>query len=125
VTGPGTARALALALAGLRGLSGWEPVDALVERVVEALRGGDGLAPADAARLHRWSSTWARTRPEVRRFYRAALDAEATGIVAAGLWSLLDGRPADRSLRPRLARLHLDLLGEEAGIDLTARPRAT
>lgn len=131
--GPGVARALALALAGLRGVAGWDPVDALAERAAEALRGGDGLAAHDAARLQRFARAWSALRPEVRAFYRAALDrghrlpVDDQSAVSVGLWSLLDGGPrrAPAWARGRLARLHRDLLGEDAGVDLTAPPRTT
>lgn len=120
--GPAAARSVALSLIALRGLAGWDDVEALSERAVEALGGGEGLSRADVDRLRRWPSRWSSVRSEIRWFYRAALDSGPTGhdrvAVSLGLLAILDARPPEGWVVGTLRRLHLELLAEESGVDL-------
>lgn len=128
VIDPTAAAMLALQLRALAGLEGWPPAAMLGERAADALRGGPGLSMADGMRLARWSTTWRRTDPEVRAFYRTALlipslSEHDRAAVEAGLSALLTGRQASAVSRGRIQRLHGEITGRDAGRDLTAPPR--
>lgn len=115
---------LLLLVSSLAALSGHRDVDALVERIISASRGGEGLDRRDVDLLRRWASRWSLVHPEVRRFYAEALSAEGrdpedSDAVVAGVRCLLDGYTATPTTRWRLARLHVDLLGLSPGRDLT------
>lgn len=102
-------------------LAGWEPVDALVERVVDAVRGGEGLGRWDRDRLIRWPAAWRAVHPEIRAFYRDAIASAPErdrAAVHCGLTAILDGISAEGWARGTLARLHRDLRGHDPGFDL-------
>ncbi len=113
---------LLLAAQGLRDLAGWYEVASLTERALDAARGGEGLDPWDVARLRTWPARWRMVRPEVRTFYRAALahncgEGERAAI-SCGLLAHLDGRRPEDHVRGRMARLFVEITGEEAGFPL-------
>lgn len=121
--GPYTARALAAALAQLDDLSGWDELQALGERVANALRGQEGLSKRDMERLARWPRRWASVSKHVRRFYRRVLavptltDPDRAAIYR-GLIAILDAREPGSWARAHLSRLHREELGTDAGLDL-------
>lgn len=124
-----TATALALALTALRDLRGWEPVEALAERVTSALRGEEGLGRLDLQRLKTWPERWSQVRPEVQRFYREILNVRGLEpsqeiAVRRGLWAVLEGVVVESWVSGQLSRLHREHLGEEAGWDLCARAQS-
>lgn len=126
-----TATGLALSLASIKDLRGWEPVDALAERVVASLHGVEGLGEQDLERLRVWPARWRALRVEVQRFYRAALEdmpkltSSQRAAVHLGLRALLDGVVVEGWVRGQLSVLHRELLASEAGLDLCARARRT
>jgi hypothetical protein len=91
-----TARSLALALAPLSTLQGWSRVEMLVERVLDALRGVEGLDQADVRLVMLLSQRWVEMPEAERGFLAGLLRAEGTSGVAArlALGHLLEGRPA-------------------------------
>jgi hypothetical protein len=122
------AAAIALLRAGsLADLAGYQPVDALIERVIDAANGVEGLDVRDHAVLRRWSSRWARVDPSVRAFYaralKSSLELSERFPVDAGIRSLLDATEAPPSVRGRLERLHVDLFACASGRDLTRLSR--
>jgi hypothetical protein len=119
-----TAAALLLQAGALVLLKGHRDVDAMIERILDAIRGGEGLDRWDLERLQRWCRRWSQVHPEVRQFYRRALasqlELEDGDAVVAGVRCLLDGVPSLPSTRGRLSRLHVDLMAVAAGRDLTS-----
>lgn len=91
-----TARSLALALAPLSALRDWSRVEMLVERVLDALRGVEGLDPADVRLVMLLSQRWVELPEAEREFLAGLLRTEGTSGVAArlALGHLLEGRPA-------------------------------
>lgn len=120
------AATIQIALSAMTGLEAWEEMQAFAERCVSALRGDEGLSRSDLARVSLWPARWAATGEPLRAFYKAATEADAEGkldnaqsaAVALGLRAVLDGRKPDDWVRGRLARMHVDLLGTEPGIEL-------
>lgn len=120
--GPAVAQSIQVALAGMSGLEAWDEMQAFAERCVDALRGGEGLSRSDLTRISRWPARWAAAGDPLRAFYKAATEADLNSgeraAVHYGLRAILDGRHPDDWVRGRLARLHVDLLGTDAGIVL-------
>lgn len=91
---------LASGLSQLSELGEWEPVGSLVEEVLLALRGHEGLGDTSTARASRWPRAWVSLRPEVRDFYVKALTTNVLSerlykTVTAALIHVLDERPSD------------------------------
>ena len=117
--------ALLLSCRSLSGLAGWQPVDALVERTVDAVRGVGGLDRVDRDRLLRWVRVWQGLHPDIRRFYTAALaerEDHAMRAVDSCLSAILDGHQAPDWARGTMARLHVSIFGYDAGFSLCPHP---
>lgn len=110
---------LLLELAPLRTLA-WQPLAARVERLVDALRGGEGVTRATVDQLRTWSHRWGSLRPELRDFYATHADDPAA---TAALWRILDGGDRLRGpLRGQLDRLWIADHGAECPFQLVPLP---
>jgi hypothetical protein len=121
--------ALALEVAPLRELQGWEPVGALLEQLASALRGTQGaLSAGQALALRRWAGRWAALAPQVRAFYarRCRGPGQPEGLVEHALWTVLEGEdrpPLTGRQRAALEGLWADEAGYAPQLDLCPRPR--
>jgi hypothetical protein len=115
---PQDATKLADGLGALAPLRSWGPVSALADRVLDALRGGEGLSRTDWQRATTWPVRWSALASPVRAFYAAA-HAHHAGVSAVlfqvlegcpvetgsvyRAWAILYGRPCPYDLAPRLS----------------------
>jgi hypothetical protein len=108
---------LLLALKALNGLSGWEYLDALAERVVGAIRGEESLSESDLKRLRTWPRRWLLLDPELKRFFGLALQQRVIDpSVPPVLFAILDRKALEEDWpRWRIRQLYSDLVGTEPG----------
>lgn len=110
---------LLLELAPLRDFA-WQPLAERVERLVTALRGGEGVTREVVDQLRTWAHRWAALRPELRAFYMEHADHPAA---TAALWRILDGGDRLRGpLRGQLDRLWIADHGAEPAFEIIPRP---
>lgn len=108
-----TAQAWERALTDLVELRAWQPLDMLVERVLDALRGHGHLDARDIARLRDWPVRWRALHPDVRGYYVWAVRTRSDAGRSA-LWNVLNReRPVDW-VRHAIEREYLDLYGQPA-----------
>lgn len=113
-------RLLALEIRPLAPLAGWAPVGRRIEALSTALAGGEGVHPADVARLRRWARRWRTLHADLRAFYaETAEDSSTAGFVLAR-WLDNEPRPDGETLG-RLHRLYRERRGAEAPFDLYPR----
>ena len=115
----------------LHDLSGFEPVGSLAESIRGVIVGSEALSRSDLDRLRIWSARWTSLDASVRTFYRIGLrETEPNDghrlTLERSIWRLVDpatDRWADDDwLRTSLNRIHTNLLGRPAGIDLLPLP---
>lgn len=124
---PGAVQAIQLSLTALEPLKDWDQVEALAERVVDALRGQEGLGRTDLARLSLWPARWAAVGDDLRTFYLRSLvelregriDSAYQAAVHLGLRAILDHRKPDDWVHGRLHDLYEDLMGTGSAGGLT------
>lgn len=80
---------LALQIAALTDLAGWEPVGALAQAVKDSASGDGGLTEGDTMRIRTWSRRWPLLHPDLQVFYarHAPVDETASYV----LFCLLTG----------------------------------
>jgi hypothetical protein len=113
--GPNAAKALGASLACLAGLRTWDQVAALAERVLDALRGVEGLDRRDRDRLARWSQRWMAVPAEQRAVVERLLDErDAREFIGGVVWGLLElGREPEPEARGRIRSAYRALTGDE------------
>ena len=112
--------ALAIEVAALRDLSGWEPVGTLLDDLLDSMRGEGGLTMREARRLRTWAHNWRAICAEVREFYQTHHHERE---VQPGIWYVLGTgqRPTGPSLG-RLRDAYTDAHGYPPSLDLLPRP---
>lgn len=112
--------ALAVEVAALRDLAGWEPVGALLEELPAAVQGRGGLTFGDVVRLRVWAANWRALARCVRDFYA---EHHAEPDIEPGLRYVLGtGTQPTGATLGRLRRAFIDLHGHEPTFDLLPRP---
>lgn len=115
-------RSLQLELAPLTGLA-WEPLGARIERLADALRGGEGVGEDLVLQLRRWAHRWPEVHADLRDFYTRHAQHPAA---EAALWRIFDGgERLTGPLRGDLDRLWIADHGCEPNIALVPRPSAS
>jgi hypothetical protein len=115
--------ALAAELSALSDLKEWPELERRVERVLEALGGGQGVDAREVRELRDAAARWRRLRPDVRRFY---VDNHGDETVSIVLWHLLFRPIPDILTGPRIGRLRqlwADQFGSEPRVEIYPRKR--
>ena len=104
----------------LADLSRWAPVGRRIEALTTALAGGEGVHPADVARLRRWARRWRTLHADLRAFYAETAEADSTAGFVLALWLDNEPRP-DGATLGRVHRLYRERRGQSAPFDLYPR----
>lgn len=94
----------------LGALAHWEPVGAVLQEALDALRGHGGVTAKEVDRMRRWATRWESLKPRMRVFYadHAFLYEDAH----FGLLSILEGTQAPTGASyGRLKALWVDQYG--------------